>query len=120
MNKDIVNQFKKRFINMGIKLILPDKSVTSFRDDKRIFVLSVQNKYGIINDERKIKLISLIRNFNSRKYFITLFNNRKELYQCSDRLGWDTYAWFSSEPEHVIHFDEAQDNINMENNIGFI
>lgn len=106
MEADLVAEFERRFIKGGERIILPDLSVSAFRKDNSIFVLSVQKGGGVITNEQQKRLISFLHVGKAEKIFVTLFDDMNDFKAYSDNLSWGSYAWIMSEPNHTIHFDD--------------
>ena len=67
---------------------------------------------GAITKQRREELLDLAiqQGFTDRNCaFVTAFEDRSApvFRKVSSSLAWATFAWFASEPDHVIHFHEG-------------
>ncbi|WP_336212092.1 BsuBI/PstI family type II restriction endonuclease [Enterobacter sp. P82] len=99
---------------------LPDIILVDLGDDEDgtdmlVVFIEVVATDGPINRERKIVLtrLALEAGFSEKNLaFLTAFSDRSvaQFKKAITELAWGSYAWFASEPEHLI---ELRDNLPM-------
>lgn len=60
---------------------------------------------GSMTSERRDDLAELFSFWRARLVFVTVFQSRRELRDSFEIPAWGTAAWFSEEPDHLIHFN---------------
>jgi len=96
-------------------IILVDLGDDEFGTDMLVVFIEVVATDGPINRERKITLtrLAIEAGFSEKNLaFLTAFSDRSvsQFRKAISELAWGSYAWFASEPEHLI---ELRDNLPL-------
>lgn len=81
------------------------KSIISYSDDNKVFIIGLGNINGVITEQKKAEILKQLSKSHSEIYFFTLFDSKEAFQKNSDSISWGSYVWLATEPEHTIHFD---------------
>ena len=81
------------------------KSIITYFDNEKTFVIGLGQFDGIITEQVKENLTKRLELSEKKVYFFSLIKNKKMFQMLCDRIAWGSYVWIASEPEHTIHFD---------------
>jgi hypothetical protein len=81
------------------------KSIVTYSDGSKIFVIGSGNAGGIITEHKKGEILKRLNKPGTEVYFFTLFDNKEAFQENSDKISWGSYVWLASDPAHTIHFD---------------
>ena len=61
---------------------------------------------SVIDEVCLEELVTLAKNVDQQKVFVTAFPNFQCFKDNMERLAWDTVAWIAEMPEHMIHLEK--------------
>ena len=83
---------------------MPD--VILYVEDKQWLVLvEAVTSHGPVDSKRYIELEKLFENVTASKVYISAFPDKKTFIQYAQDIAWETEAWISDNPSHMIHFN---------------
>ncbi len=50
-------------------------------------------------------MVAAVHRFNSKLVFVTAFLTRRAMVSYLDSIAWETEAWITKSPTHMIHFN---------------
>jgi hypothetical protein len=100
----LVHLFQRDFLR-GATQLDKNNSLTFLKDNKAIYVIADNSSEIIISDDVKAALLNSLSVYDEEKVFITLFTNKEDFANHSDKISWGSYVWIATEPHHTIHFD---------------
>lgn len=81
---------------------LPDVVAYSPENDW-IYLIEAYHTSNPITPQRKYELEQLMGDGAEKAIFITAFDNISSYKSCPEELAWETEAWISTDPDHMIH-----------------
>ncbi|MBP3416564.1 MAG: restriction endonuclease [Spirochaetaceae bacterium] len=83
---------------------MPD--VILYVEDKQWLVLvEAVTSHGPVDSKRYIELEKLFENVTAGKVYISAFPDKKTFIHYAQDIAWETEAWISDNPSHMIHFN---------------
>lgn len=83
---------------------MPD--VILYVEDKQWLVLvEAVTSHGPVDSKRYIELEKLFENVTASKVYISAFPDKKTFIHYAQDIAWETEAWISDNPSHMIHFN---------------
>lgn len=77
-----------------------------WREDKGwLYLMEACSTHGPVNVTRKHELINLFGGCGHNLIYVSCFPNRKVMQGYLSELAWETEAWCSDTPDHLIHLD---------------
>lgn len=91
---------------------LPDIILADLAQEPRLVFVEVVASDGPVSEQRKTALLALTdaAGFPRRQIaFVTAYRDRSrpEFKKTVDALAWGSYAWFTTEPEQLLHLDDT-------------
>jgi len=91
-------------IEIGDHDKLPDVVLYS-KEKGWIYFIEAVTSVGPISSKRLIEFEQMSENCHSGKVFVTAFLDMKTFKKFADSLAWETEAWLSEMPDHMIHLN---------------
>lgn len=83
-----------------------DPDLIVWREDKGwLYLIEACSTHGPVDVTRKHELINLFGNCGHSLIYVSCFPNRKIMQGYLSDLAWETEAWCSDTPDHLIHLD---------------
>jgi len=70
-----------------------------------VYIIDDVTHHGSMNIERVKKLESLLQSNSSEILYITAYPNKNIFGNHVMDISWNTMAWITNEPNHLIHFN---------------
>lgn len=105
--KDLVKNVEK-LRELGFEITLHDKmpDVVLYREETDwLYFIEAVTSVGPMSPKRIIEINEMTKDVHSGKIFVTAFPDFKTFKKFSEELAWETEAWLSDMPEHMIHLN---------------
>ena len=76
---------------------------------RRLWLIDVAALGRQMTGRRRDTLKQILSRSGAALLFVTAFENRKQMRRLVLADPWGTIAWFASEPDHLVHFDDDSD-----------
>lgn len=70
-----------------------------------LFMIEAVHSYGQMSEIRVEKLKNKLKKCTATLIFVSAFENKKSFRKFSADIAWETEAWISDNPDHMIHFN---------------
>jgi len=70
-----------------------------------LFLIEAATSHGTISPKRRRELEELFAGSKAGLVYVTAFPDRRAMTTYFDDIAWDTVAWFSESPTHLMHFN---------------
>lgn len=93
---------------LGVEIPTPAKMPDVIvHDTKRNWLLLIEavTSAGPVDGKRRKELKELFAGSNAGLVFVTAFSTRDVMRSFLTQISWETEAWVSEDPEHMIHFN---------------
>lgn len=101
---ELVQLFKNKFLHEAIHFN-EKNNLSLLKDNKAIYIIADNSKGTIISDDIRSDLQKFLSVYHEEKVFITLFKEKDDFANHSNKVSWGSYVWIASEPNHTIHFN---------------
>ncbi len=99
---------RETFSDLGVEVDvhgkLPDL-VLFARDKNWLFLMEAASSHGPVDNKRLGELKSIFGNCSAGLVYVSCFPDRAIMRKFLSDLAWDTEAWCSSDPSHLIHLN---------------
>lgn len=105
--KDLVKNTEK-LAGLGFEITLHDKmpDVVLYREDTDwIYFIECVTSVGPMSPKRILEINEMTTNVKAGKVYITAFPDIKVFKKFAEELAWETEAWLSDMPDHLIHLN---------------
>jgi hypothetical protein len=76
---------------------------------RRLWLVDVARLGRQMTGRRRDMLKRILPRSPAALLLVTAFENREQMRQLVSNDPWGTIAWFASEPDHLVHFDDNPD-----------
>ena len=107
IKKDLVYKreaMKKLGFGISVHDKMPDVVLYCAEKDWLYFIEAVTS-VGPMNPSRIIEINEMTKDVKSGKIFVTAFPDIATFKKFAAELAWETEAWISEQPDHMIHFN---------------
>ena len=102
---DLLHNFLKHQLPGAQKGEVISKSITTYFEKDKTFVIGLGDRNGFISEQVKEDLFKGLKATKKKVYFFSLFESKETFQMFCDRISWGSYIWIATEPGHTIHFD---------------
>jgi hypothetical protein len=73
-----------------------------------LFLIESVTSHGPVDNKRYLELIELFKGVQAALVFVSAFPNRSVFTRYVPDIAWETEAWISEAPSHMIHFNGSK------------